>query len=155
METRLYRKHLLVVALLACLAVLGVQGCASVAGGNSSPIPASSLTNTYWKLIRLNNGPVTVEQGQREAHFILQEKDHRLAGSGGCNRIMGSYQLDGSKISFGKTASTMMACANMHDEQAFLATLDKIRGWNIDGNRLDLLDDAGQVLASFEAVALK
>jgi heat shock protein HslJ len=155
MKTRLYRKHLFAVALLACLAIFGIPGCASVDGGNSSPVPASRLTNTYWKLIRLNNSPIAADQGQREAHLILQEKDRRVAGSGGCNRIMGSYQLDGSRISFGKTASTMMACINMRNELVFLGTLDKIKGWTIDGNRLDLLDDAGQVLASFDAVALQ
>jgi heat shock protein HslJ len=46
-----------------------------------------------------------------------------------------------------------MACINMHDEQAFVATLEKTRRWRIDGKRLDLLDENGQADASFEAVA--
>ena len=138
---------------LAGLLVLGIQGCASVDVDSGSRMPASSLTNTYWKLIGLAGKPITPEKAQREAHLILQDKDQRLAGSGGCNRIMGSYQLDGSLLVFGKVASTMMACINMHDEQAFVATLEKTRRWRIDGKRLDLLDENGQADASFEAVA--
>jgi heat shock protein HslJ len=139
---------------LAGLLALGMQGCASVDGKSGSRTPASSLTNTYWKLISLDGKPVTAEKDQRAAHLILQEKDNRLAGSGGCNRIMGSYRLDGSSLSFGKVASTMMACGNMHDEQAFLATLEKIKRWKIEGDRLDLLDESGQSRVRFEAVAL-
>ena len=136
---------------LAGLLALGIQGCAG--GDSGSRTPASSLTDTYWKLISLDGKPVTAENGQREAHLILQDKDSRLAGSGGCNRIMGSYRLDESSLSFGKVASTMMACVNMHDEQAFLATLEKIRRWKIDGTGLELLDESGQSRARFEAVA--
>ena len=139
---------------LAGLIVLGIQGCVSVEVDSSRRTPASSLTNTYWKLISLDGKPITPEKGQREAHLILQDKDKRLAGSGGCNRIMGSYQLDGSSLSFGKVASTMMACINMHDEQAFLATLEKTRRWKIEGARLDFLDENGQSLTRFEAVVL-
>ncbi len=141
--------------LLAGLMVAGVQGCASSEGGSAGRAQASSLTNTYWKLIRLDGKPVTPEKDQREAHLIFQEKDNHLAGSGGCNRIMGTYRLEGNSLSFGKVASTMMACPNLNDEQAFLAALAKVKRWKFDGPQLVLLGEAGQPLASFDALALK
>jgi copper homeostasis protein (lipoprotein) len=65
-----------------------------------SPFSTATLQDTYWKLTRLDGAPVTVGSKQREPHLVLHAKEGRLAGSGGCNRIMGGYTLDGEKIFF-------------------------------------------------------
>jgi len=114
---------------------------------------AASLENTYWKLTTLRDKPVAAADRQREPHLILQPAQHRVAGSGGCNRIAGGYTLAGDRLTFGRTAGTMMACVDsMEQERAFLDALSTVARWRVDGQRLELLDERGEVLLRFEAV---
>jgi len=116
----------------------------------------ATLENTYWKLMRLGGAAVTVADGQREPHFILQPEQKRVAGSGGCNRMMGSYTLGGSKLTFSQMAGTMMACPEGMDvERAFHAALGKVATWRIDGETLELFDAGGVSVAEFESRYMK
>ena len=116
----------------------------------------ATLENTYWKLVALRGQPVVVPDRAREPHLILQAAQHRVAGSGGCNRVAGGYTLAGDRITFGRIAGTMMACAaGMEQERAFLDMLAVVARWRIDGQRLELLDERADVVARFEAVYLR
>lgn len=118
--------------------------------------PDRALTNTYWKLTELNGTPTKVLPKQLEPHLILQSEGGRVAGSGGCNRIMGSYRMEGQSLTFGKMASTMMACPDgMEQERAFLQTLEQARSWQVQADRLELRDTSGAAVARFVAVDLK
>jgi heat shock protein HslJ len=112
------------------------------------------LENTYWKLTRLGDMPVAPQQ--REPHFILNREARRVGGSGGCNRLMGSYQLKGDALTFGRMAGTLMACPQgMDTERAFLDALGQVRRWKIIGQHLELFDSAGKLLARFEGRHMK
>lgn len=114
------------------------------------------LQNTYWKLVRLRDEPVLVVDNQREPHIILRTDGQRVAGSGGCNRLLGGYRVEGSRIEFGKLAVTLMACpAGMEQEQAFLGALGAAARWRVLGSHLELFDASGARLARLEAVHLK
>jgi uncharacterized lipoprotein NlpE involved in copper resistance len=63
---------------------------------------AEPLENTYWKLTRLGDGPVTVAAQQPEPHVILNPESRRVGGSGGCNRLVGSYERHGDRLTFGQ-----------------------------------------------------
>ena len=116
---------------------------------------SSPLENSYWKLTRLAGEPVTLAPGQREPYLVLQAQDRKLTGYAGCNRMIGSYVLEGDGLRFSQTATTKMACMKgMDTEQAFLVTLDQVRHWQIEGEHLTLADESGKALAQFEAVAL-
>ncbi len=120
------------------------------------PLADSPLRNTYWKLVRLNGAPVQVPPRQREPHLVFNAKQARAAGSSGCNRIMGSFELDGATLRLGRLAGTMMACPEgMARERAFLDALGQVQGWQVRGSHLELFDAQRQVLARFEAVALR
>jgi heat shock protein HslJ len=111
----------------------------------------ASLENTSWKLTRLGDSSVHAPSKQREAYFLLDPASHRVSGSGGCNRLMGSYELKGDELTFGRMASTMMACPDgMDTEQAFLKSLGQVSKWKISGQSLELSDSDGKVLAHFE-----
>jgi heat shock protein HslJ len=115
-----------------------------------------SLKETYWKLTHLGGDPVTVVANQKEPNIILHTADNRITGSGGCNSISGTYDLNGDNLKFGQTISTMMACVNgMATEQSMLKALLQARRYKITGQQLNLLDEAGKTLARFEAVALR
>ena len=139
--------------------MLQVERFVAIAAQAACEAPASgaaTLENTYWKLINLRGQAVAVPDRGREPHIILQAAQHRMAGSGGCNRISGGYTLAGERITFGRTAGTMMACADsMAQERAFLDALAEVARWRIDGQRLELRDERGDVLARFEAVVLR
>jgi copper homeostasis protein (lipoprotein) len=110
------------------------------------------LENIYWKLTRLGDTPVTVASQQREPHVILNSESRRVGGLGGCNRLVGSYELQGDRLTFGQMASTRMACLEGGaTEQAFLEALRHVHTWKITGQHLELFDAAGTLVARFEA----
>jgi putative lipoprotein len=117
---------------------------------------SSTLENTYWKLTHLRSRLLGAADWTNEPHFILHPADQRVSGSGGCNRIAGSYRLDDGQLTFGQMAGTMMACVRGADtEREFLAILKKVRQARISGERLQLFDATGETLARFEARYVK
>lgn len=124
---------------------------AGTATGTQATYP---LDNTYWKLLTLNGK--AVPRLDKEAHIILQSQG-KLVGSGGCNRLMGSWKQDGSKLQIGQVAGTRMACkgAALGTESAMLKMLGQVASWRIHGEQLELLDAKGKLLAQLQAVALR
>jgi len=128
-------------------------GGQTLPGRVQSPPP---LEDTNWRLTYLGNTPIVADQRHPEANIILHPANRTVTGSGGCNRLSGSYSLNGNRLSFGSIASTMMACvAGMETERALLNALGRARTWRISGQNLELFDDRGNSLARFEAVYLR
>jgi copper homeostasis protein (lipoprotein) len=126
------------------------------AEGCGSRISTEPLENTCWKLTRVGTTPVVVVAQQREAHFILDPTTRRVRGSGGCNRLTGSNEVNGDQLTFGQMAGTMMACPDgMETEKAFLGALSQANKVRITRQHLDLLDSAGNLVARFEARHMK
>jgi copper homeostasis protein (lipoprotein) len=112
----------------------------------------SELENTYWKLTRLGEEPVVVELDQSEPHLVLRSGDGRVAGSDGCNRVMGSYTIDGTAIDFGEMATTMMACPDgMETGARFTEALAAAESFRLLAHHLELIDRDGGTVARFEA----
>jgi heat shock protein HslJ len=119
-------------------------------------VASLELVNTYWKLMELDGKPVTVTDNQREPYIVLQADPKQVNGSGGCNRLFGSYETSGSTLTFGGVGSTKMACpSGMDTEVAFLPALGRVARWRITGQQLELSDSTGTPLARFEARAMK
>ena len=115
-------------------------------------VSTGPLENTYWKLTNLGNTRVAASSQEKEPHFILNSETRRVSGSGGCNRLTGSYELNGDHLKFSQMASTMMACLEgMDTEKAFLQALEQVNTWKIEGQQLELFDAAGNLVARFEA----
>ena len=137
--------------LLGSLAI-ALMGCMAMEGSEPHDEP---LENTYWKLTRVGDVVPEAVDNQREAHFVLHTEDNRLAGSTGCNRLMGSYWLENEALRFGSLATTRMACLEGGEaEQAFLGALEATATWQIEGEALTLRDESGEAVAHFEAVHL-
>jgi len=114
------------------------------------------LENTYWRLTMLGAAPVVVAEQQREPSLVFHGEHHRVAGSSGCNRLTGSYAVEGQTLRFTHLAMTKMACAEaMQQEQAFLDALDHTAAWKVIGEHLELYDSRGTMLARFEATHLR
>ncbi len=116
-----------------------------------NPGAVGSLLDMYWKLTRLDGQPVTVAPQQREPHLVLHGESRRLAGSGGCNRITGSYTLQGDTLRFSDPGATRLACpAGMEQERRFLAALAEVVTWEMTGVHLELRDARGQTRLRLE-----
>jgi putative lipoprotein len=110
------------------------------------------LEKTHWRATELDGKPVPAAQSTREVHIILGGTG-RVAGSDGCNRIIGSYTMSGDGIKFGALAGTQMACPDTADtERGLRRALSGAARWSIAGDRLELFDATGSRLAQFEAL---
>jgi heat shock protein HslJ len=120
-------------------------------GGATTPGAARSLELNYWAAVEIAGEPVTGADPMRGPHLMFQPGG-RVAGSDGCNRVTGTYELKGDAITFGLVASTMMACPDIGTaDRRFRDALQNASRWAIAGDSLELLDAAGRPLARFEA----
>jgi heat shock protein HslJ len=80
------------------------------------------------------------------ADFNVEEK--KITGNSGCNRFFGSYEAEGSNISFSPMGSTRMACETplMDQESVFLGILQNVKSFSIEEKVLTLVSEDGRVL---------
>jgi heat shock protein HslJ len=73
---------------------------------------------------------------------VLEPEEGRVSGSGGCNRLVGSFELEVGMLRFSQVATTRTACAErvMQREAAFLAGLAATSRFEPRGETLVLLD---------------
>jgi heat shock protein HslJ len=114
-------------------------------------VAAPPLGGTEWELVELAGGPVEIEDGSRP-HLVLDLEESHVSGSGGCNRLTGSFALAEGELRFGAIATTLVACAEpvMRRERAFLDALGETTGFALDHGELRLLAD-DRVVARLEA----
>ena len=124
-------------------------------GATTSPPQVLNRPNetTYWKAVEIAGKPVPAQNAAREAHLAFQPGG-RVTGSDGCNKVSGTYTVKADELTFGPIVSTQMACSDTAGiERAFQAALRNTTRWQIAGDRLELLDAAGMVLAAFHGRA--
>jgi heat shock protein HslJ len=114
---------------------------------------APPLEGTHWDAVELAGTAVTVRDAS-QSPYLLFLPEGRVAGSDGCNRVAGSYELHGERIAFGQLAGTQMACPDTDAiERAFGAALASAKRLTRSGDRLELADANGTTLAVFAARA--
>lgn len=148
--------------LVSLLMVVVFSGCKSTqtTGVANQPKSASqnmAIQETYWKLTELMGKPLKQSDGmKKEIHIILKTQDNRLQGFGGCNTLMGKYELnEGNRITFTGVASTMMACPDLAIEAEFNKMLAAVDNYSLSGNTMTLNKARMAPLARFEAVLIK
>lgn len=118
-----------------------------VPGGADAP-----LAGTRWRLVALGEEAVRVADASRAPHLVLAAEGGRLSGSDGCNRLLGTYALDGAALAFSGLGTTRMACAEgMEQAAAFARALATTASHRVSGDHLDLLDAAGRRVARLAA----
>ncbi|HJS48688.1 MAG TPA: META domain-containing protein [Gaiellaceae bacterium] len=108
----------------------------------SEPGVEPPLVGTHWALAELEGVALEIGEHESAPYLVLDRESSRLSGSGGCNRLAGSYELGDDGLRFGPIASTRMACSEavMEREAAFLAALAAATGHRLDGSSLELLE---------------
>ncbi len=125
----------------------------SVEHGNcAARLYSANLTDQFWTLVQLNGKPVVLPSTGRAPGLMLHTDNGRLSGSGGCNQLLGSYSLSGQSVQLNMVAATRMACFGEGIVDAeLIETLTQVKSWNILGQRMELYDQLGRLLARFEA----
>jgi heat shock protein HslJ len=84
--------------------------------------------------------------------MILQVQEQRLAGSSGCNRLIGTYEVTGDQLRLSPTGMTMVMCPEelMQQERALTTALRETSTYRITGQSLELFDGE-RLVARFES----
>ncbi len=114
------------------------------------PPPDRPLVGTDWRLVWQGGQAVSAADAARPAG--LRFEAGRVAGSDGCNRLVGAYTLDGAALALGPLAGTRMACAvGMDAAQAFTDALARVKRHAVRGDLLELMDESGNLLLRLQA----
>jgi heat shock protein HslJ len=146
--------------ILAIMVITTVFACGTTKSSKDltakSPPAEAQLGDGYWELIRLQSVPAIKKpkEDDRKIGFAFQTSENKINGYAGCNSFFGSYDLDGSAISFSQMGSTKMACVrNVIDEQAFLLMFGQVKHIKVEAEIMTLMDAANNVLAVFQKTA--
>lgn len=106
--------------------VLAMSSCRS----SKEATPLSSI-NGEWNIIEINGSAITQEQDQQTPFIGFDTTTGKLYGYSGCNRMMGSFDVNAKPgtIDLGAIGSTRMACPDMTMEQNVLSALGQVKGY--------------------------
>lgn len=115
------------------------------------PLPVDGIEGIAWLLSDYLVGGDAVASVPAGVIATLMLEDGMASGSGGCNTFSAEYTLDGSSLTFGPIASTLMLCEGPGGEveTVYFAALAEVTGWYSDGGRLTLTDAEGLPLLGF------
>jgi copper homeostasis protein (lipoprotein) len=112
------------------------------------------FNHTPWRLVQVNN--VLRSDYPTSQDPYIQFLEERVVGSGGCNRISGTFQTHNTNgLTFGAIVSTRMACPEMQLEFLVHKAMEQVTSYNLKENHLLLSDADGNVIMQFEADYLK
>jgi heat shock protein HslJ len=115
-------------------------------------VPSPVFEGLTWQLGAYRSGDALVEPEKGHGPALFKFERGRLAGSPGCNRLMGAYTLDGDRLVFKpQMAATMMACPEplMAQDQAVSEAFGAVARVRLEGGMLELLDAAGAPVLRF------
>jgi heat shock protein HslJ len=116
---------------------------------------APKLFRTWWRVEQIGGQKSEFLRGQRQDMHIILYSSRTMVGSGGCNRISGSFIHSPGSIRFGAIASSKMMCRPdvMSRERAFIAALRNADSYIVKGRRLTMYDRSGHSVLRFIAVS--
>ena len=131
----------------ALFASLMASGCGS---GISLDEP---IEGPVWQLEQLGSELIEPSSDpRRNAQIQFDRGSGRVSGSGGCNRVTGTYERSGSTLRLRQLGATRMACPNEAstiNETQFFAALQATASYRLQGmSRLSLLDASGRTVAT-------
>ncbi|RQO49527.1 heat-shock protein [Variovorax sp. KBW07] len=138
---RSFARRLALPVLATAALLTTLTGCGS---GISLDEP---IEGPLWRLAQLGDEPIGPGS---DAQIQFDRSSGRVSGSGGCNRVSGSFTRSGITLKIGQLASTRMACADPTrgaNEAQFLAALQSTASYRLAPGRLALLDASGRTVA--------
>lgn len=114
-----------------------------------------TMENTHWQLTQYVDDDGEMASVLPDIVVDIKFSEGKLAGSAGCNRYFGGYELEGDQVRFtSQMGSTQMACVppTADQEQRYLALLPQATSWNQEPGHLTLSDKEGTSLLEFVGV---
>ena len=143
---RSFARHIALPLLATAALLTTLTGCGS---GISLDEP---IEGPVWRLAQLGDEPIAPGG---EAQIQFDRSSGRVSGSGGCNRVSGSFTRSGITLRIGQLASTRMACADPvrgANEAQFISALQTTASYRLAGpGQLALLDASGRTVATLNA----
>ena len=111
-------------------AALAMSSCRSV----EKAIPLSSI-NGEWNIIEVNGSKITPGESTPLPFIAFDTATGRVSGNSGCNRMMGSFDVNAKPGSLELTgmASTRMMCPDMTTENNVLNAFAQVKGYKKAG----------------------
>ena len=116
----------------------------------TSRAESAGIEGIQWYLTEVGGSPVSPMADDKQPHMLLDPEEKQATGFAGCNTFFGSYELDGSSLTFGPMGATRMACPDLETglEMSVFEALESTRNWKKSDGELLLLDEDA-VLARF------
>ena len=106
------------------------------------------VLNKEWLLAAIGKEKITTDTGKTP---WIKLSEGRVSGFSGCNRMIGSYALDGNTLTFGALGGTKMLCFDAQElEDKFLQTLQKTQYWKCKKGKLSLFDKDKKEIMKFK-----
>jgi heat shock protein HslJ len=147
-------RRLLTPVLLLAPAALAVNLLAACGGETDTPQATTGLPleATSWGLASFSDDAGELRQVPAGVTVTAQFDDGTVSGTGGCNRYSAGYEVDGSSLTIGPPAATLIACEEPQGsvEQAFFIALGETASYSTDESSLTLSDGDGEPLLVFD-----
>ena len=125
-------------------AVIGLA-LAAIAWPGARPDAAGPMVGAEWRVVELAGRPV-------EGAGTLRFAEGKASGKAACNSFFAPVKENGGLLRIGPVGATRMMCAGrMELEQLYFNTLGDVRGYRLDGRRLELTGATGAVLVVLES----
>ena len=109
----------------------------AVACDDENPISPTEIRNVTWKLESIERpGSATITVPNPEQYTLRFESDGSLSVRADCNTCGGRYALEGSSLSVGDVACTLIACAVPGLDTTFTSVLRNVRSATVSEGRL-------------------
>ena len=135
-------KFYLLTVLLLCT-VLGLAACST--GENEA-----TLEDKVWVLESYgDSGNLKTVLTDAEVSIEFKSAESTIAGSGGCNRYFGGYEINKNELTIiPPIGSTMMACPEpiMDQEQEYFKLLETAETFQIQNGKLTILCSGNKML---------
>ncbi|MBR5783744.1 MAG: META domain-containing protein [Bacteroidales bacterium] len=141
-------KNLFMLACTACL----LFSCKSGSTVNKTTTLQDTDVETAWGLKSIKTKKVSFGEGSRVVYIHFNPESKIVSGYAGCNRFFGNYEEPTTgKLVLSHVGSTKMACPEheMELEDMFLSVLNKVNGYRITEDTLELLHN-DDVVMTFE-----
>ena len=119
--------------------------------GLSEQVQGQEILEKTWSLTAIGKEKVRLDTAKTP---YISLSAGRLSGFSACNRMIGSYVLDGNILTFNGVGGTKMLCFDAQElEDKFLKTLGKTHFWKLKRKQLQFLDENKKVILRFKIKA--
>ncbi len=121
------------IPLLFLILVISAVAC------DENPVGPSEIRNITWKLESIERtGTATITVPNPEQFTVRFEDNGNLSVRADCNSCSGRYSLEGTSLSIGNVACTLVGCPVPGLDTTFTSVLGNVRSATASGNQLTI-----------------